>query len=74
MNLFDIFLTLMDKEQLWRDVLFFRTTGTVGHFVIILFHGEVPERNLVVRTGCREDGILCWVPLDGCDRGSMPVE
>lgn len=74
MDLLDILLTLMDKEQLRGDVLFARTPGTISHLVIILFHCKVPERDLVVRTGCREDGILGWMPLDGCDRGSMPIE
>jgi hypothetical protein len=74
MDFLDILLTLMDKEQLRGDVLFARTPGTISHLVIILFHRKVPERDLVVRTGCREDGILSWVPLDGCDRGSMPIE
>ena len=55
MKLLDVLLTLVNEEQLWWDVLFVRTTGTVGHLVIIVFHREVPERDLVICTRCGED-------------------
>lgn len=74
MDLLDVLLTLVDEEQLRWDVLFTRIAGTVGHLIIVLFHREIPEGDLVIRTGCRKDGILSWVPLDGCDRGLVPIK
>ena len=74
MDLLDVLLSLVNEEQLRRDVLFTRITGAVGHLIIVLFHREIPEGNLVIRTGCRKDGILCWVPLDGCNRGFVPIK
>ena len=55
MELLNILLTLMDEEQLRRDSLFVRITGSVGHLIVILFHREVPEGNLVICTGRGED-------------------
>ena len=74
MNLLDILLALMNEEQLGWDILFIRTTGTVGHLFIILLDREVPERHLVVRTGRGKNGIFGWVPLDGRNGGSVPAK
>lgn len=74
MNLLDILLALMNKKQLWRDVLFARTAGAVSHLFIIWFDRKIPEGQLVVRGGCRKNGIFRWMPLNRCDWGSMPAE
>jgi hypothetical protein len=74
MNLLNILLTLMNEEQLRWDGLFVRTAGPIGRLIIILLDRKIPERHLVVRTGCRKDGIFGWVPFNRRDRGSMPVE
>lgn len=51
MQLFDILLTLMNEEELRRDIGF--GAGPIGglydgRFVFVLLNGEIPECNLVV--------------------------
>lgn len=74
-QLLDVLLTLVDKEQL-RGYLVQRTWSTaVGCcFVVILLDRKIPKCDLIVGTRGSEDGRVCWVPLDRCDRGCVPLE
>lgn len=74
-NLLDILLALVHEEQLWWYIA--TALWCIVHracLVIILLDSEIPERDLVVRTGGSKDGVFGRVPFDGSDGSSVPRE
>ena len=70
-NLLDMLLSLVDKQQLLRHI-FSRCIDT--HFLVILFNAEIPESDLVIFSRSSKDGILSGMPLNGRYSSAVPVE
>lgn len=73
-QLLDVLLPKVLEQQLGRNV--FSAFGGIVHscFINVLFNGQVPKGDLVVSTGCSEDGVFRRVPFDRGDRALMPRE
>ena len=68
MQLFNVLLSLMNKQQLWWNLHDVTVTRTVA------LHGQVPLCQLVVCAGSGENGRLLRVPLDGRDGSCVMLE
>ena len=49
MKLFDVFLTLMNEQQLWRHFAITISSSIHSRFFVVLFNGEIPKRDLIIR-------------------------
>jgi hypothetical protein len=75
MDLFNLFLSLMNEQQLRWDILsILRSVVHRPCLLVILFDSEIPKRHLIIRPGRSKDRILRRMPFDGCDGRSMPRE
>lgn len=74
-QLFDVRLPLVAEQQLGRYVLFviWRLVDP-AHLVVVGFHSEIPHCDLVIGPRRSEDGIVCGMPFDGCNRSFVPLE
>lgn len=71
MDLLYLLLSLVDKQQLGRDVLH-RSRGVVLLLILVLLDAQVPQGDLVVRAAGGKARVLGRVPLDRGDRGRVP--
>lgn len=73
-NLLDMLLALMNKQQLRRndDALAVFIEFSSGSLFLISLDGQVPEGDRVVGGSGGEDGGVCWVPFDGRDGLVVP--
>ena len=76
MQLLDIFLPLMNEEQLRRNILESLRFASllIRSLVFVLLDREIPERDLVVRSRGGETGIFRRMPFDRRYRCGVPVE
>jgi len=75
MNLLDVLLTLMDKEELRGHSRL--GAGGIGGldnwgFVLVLLDRQIPEGDLVVGSGSCENGGVGCVPFDRGDGCGVP--
>lgn len=74
-DLFDVLLTLVYKEQLgWHVATTLWCIVHCARFVVVLLDSEIPKCDLIVRTGGGEDRVLSWMPFDRGDGSSVPRE
>jgi hypothetical protein len=76
MKLLDVFLTLVDEQELRRDLkwLSIGVKSSRWSLIFVELDRQVPEGDLIVGAGSCEDGRIGRVPFDGCDRSRVPLE
>jgi len=63
---FDLFLSLMYKQQLWRDIV--PVTGRARrHHNLVRFNGKVPDCETVVGCGDGQYRAVVRIPFQRCD-------
>lgn len=73
-HLLDVRLTLVAEQELCRNVPEAVGVRTRRPLVLVFLDREVPQRDLVVGTGCCKARLIGRVPLDGGDGRSVPGE
>lgn len=83
-QLLDVLLALVDKQELWRDIGQVAAAGNDavlavggrerrrGRLVLVLLDRQVPQRDLVIRARRGEHGGVGRVPFDRGDGRSVP--
>lgn len=68
----DILLSLVHEQKLWWDLSFGRSVVGGAHFVVVALDRKVPQRDLVVGTRSRKDGVFCRMPFNGGNGSLVP--
>ena len=72
MHFFDIFLSLMNEKEL-RGHLFSSSKRVVHPQNLgVLFHSQIPKRDLIISARRSENRIFCWMPFNRGDGLLVP--
>lgn len=74
MHFLNVFLTLMDKQKLRRDLIFSRIRVIHTHLLRVVLYCQVPKRHLIIRTRRGKDRIFSRMPFDRSYGLTMPCK